>query len=270
MARSINILGIVGSPHKDGMTHELVQQALAGARAAGAETQILYLADEPLQPCIGCGGNCWDTQACLHDDAATTRAAQLQAADGLVMAVPVYCWQLNGLTALFIDKMRWDTGSVMAPHNTRAALGMACAGGSGTGCVLALQALYRYFYNWAFRGLPGLPVTRFNFRQSLADARAGGEALAQMVREGAPAFSSVGAAMAHLDSLPYMRYGALDELALIVEQLKAGLGEGQSPLQKTLWEEAAAAELALRQGDRERAAEHLSRAYAAGNEAWES
>ena len=31
----IKVAGIVGSPHKDGMTAQLVRQALAGAEAAG-------------------------------------------------------------------------------------------------------------------------------------------------------------------------------------------------------------------------------------------
>ncbi len=262
------ILGIVGSPHRDGMTAQLVGEALAGAAAAGAATQLVYLADEALAPCQGCGGNCWDTQACLHDDAATARHARLQAAAGLVLAVPVYCWQLNGLTALFIDKMRWDTGSVLAPRNPRAAFGIACAGGSGTGCVLALQALYRYFYNWAFHGIRPLPVTRFNFRAALAEAREGGAELVRTVRAGVAPFPSLGAAMAHLETLPYMGYGPVDELRLIVAQLRAGLPESAAPLVRTLHAEARLAEEALARGERALAAEHLSRAYAAGNEAW--
>ena len=113
---------------------------------------------------------------------ATARHAEMQSADGMIMAVPVYCSQLNGLTSLFIDKMRWDTRSVLQPRNSRAALGIACAGGSGTGCVLALQALYRYFYNWAFHGLDPLPVTRFNFDDALAQAEKSGASGADAAR----------------------------------------------------------------------------------------
>jgi multimeric flavodoxin WrbA len=265
---AIKVAGIVGSPHKDGMTAQLVRQALAGAEAAGADTMLLYLADEEMTPCQGCDGNCWETRECVHDPASAARHARLQEADGLVMAVPVYCWQMSGLTHLFIDKMRWDTGSVLEPRNPRAAFGIACAGGSGTGCVLALQALYRYLYNWAFHGIRPLPVTRFNFEQALREAYAGGEELVAATGGGLRPFASLGAAMADLETLPYMMAGPVDELRLIVQQLQAGLPESAAPLVQTLHAEARLAEAAWAAGDRSAAAEHLSAAYAAGNRAW--
>jgi multimeric flavodoxin WrbA len=229
---------------------------------------LVCLADEELEPCQGCGGNCWETQECVRDSAATARHARFQDADGLVMAVPVYCWQMNGLTSLFIDKMRWDTGSVLEPRNSRTAFGIACAGGSGTGCVLALQALYRYFYNWAFHGIHPLPVTRFNFRNALEEAYEGGKELVQTTRTGLQPFPSLGAAMAHYETLPYMMNGPVDELRLIIRQLQAGLPESSEPLLRTLYAESRAAEEAFARGERMLAAEHLSKAYDAGNQAW--
>ena len=264
----IKVAGIVGSPHRDGMTAQLMRQALAGAEAAGAQTMLVFLADEEMEPCQGCDGSCWETRECVHDPASAARHARFQDADGLVMAVPVYCWQMNGLTHLFIDKMRWDSGSVLEPRNPRAALGIACAGGSGTGCVLALQALYRYFYNWAFHGIQPLPVTRFNFRRALDEARAGGEALVGAIRGGLPPFASLGAAMADLETLPHMTAGPVDELRLIVQQLQAGLPESSEPPVRTLYAEARLAEEAWAAGNRKLAAEHLSKAYDAGNRAW--
>lgn len=265
----MKIAGIVGSAHKHGMTAQLMRQALAGAAAAGAQTMLMFLADEDMSPCIGCGGNCWDTLECVHDPASAARNASLQDVDGLVMAVPVYCWQMNSLTHLFIDKMRWNTGSVLEPKNTRAAFGIACAGGSGTGCVLALQALYRYFYNWAFHGIKPLPVTRFNFAQALEEAYAGGQELVAALRRGLQPFPSLGAAMADLESLPYMMAGPLDELRLIVKQLQQGLAGSSNALVQRLFAEARAAEEAWARGDRQSAAARLSLAYAAGSEAWD-
>lgn len=266
--KPIKIVGIACSPHKSGMTFQLVQQALAGAEEAGAEVELLFLADEEMEPCQGCGGSCWETRECIHDPASFTRHSRLQEADGLVMAVPVYCWQMNSLTHLFIDKMRWDTGSVLKPHNQRAAFGIACAGGSGTGCVLALQALYRYFYNWAFHGIRPLPVTRFNFRQALEKAHVGGGALVAAIRSGLQPFASLGAAMADLETLPFMMDGPVDELRLIVQQLRAAMPESSNTLVSTLYAESNLAEEAWTKGDRKLAAAHFSKAYDAGNNAW--
>jgi NAD(P)H-dependent FMN reductase len=268
--RRIVIAGIFGSPHRKGMTAELVESALEGARAEGAEARRLYLADEKLMACLACGGNCFATRACLHDGEATGRAAGLQAADGIVVGAPVYCWQLNGLTALFIDKMRWDTGSVLKPRNRRAAFGIACAGGSGTGCVIALQALYRYFANWAFHGVEPLPVTRFNFDRALAKAKETGGHLVRIVRARPEPFESLGHAIAHYDCLPFMGFGPIDELHLIVEQLRDGLeprGDGAEDIRVFL-SRARAAEEAFASGDRREAAVRLGAAYEIGARAW--
>ena len=54
-----------GSPHAEGMTMKLMQRALDGARAEGATVKLMHLATEELNPCRGCGGRCFDTQACL-------------------------------------------------------------------------------------------------------------------------------------------------------------------------------------------------------------
>ena len=265
----MEIVGIARSPHENGMTAKLLQRALDGAQARGANVTLLRLADEELKPCRGCGGKCWDTQACASDAAATSRAVALQRADGLIVAAPVYCWQLNGLTALFMDKMRWNTRSVIQPHNARVAFGMACAGGSGTGCVLALQALYRYFYNWAFHGIDPLPVTRFNFVEALEQAEASGRRLVEAIQTGVQPFASLGEAMLDYERLPYMHYQPLDELGLIVEQQCRGLaGADQDAEVRQLLAEAEQGRNALLQGDRAAAANHLNLAYHAGAAAW--
>jgi NAD(P)H-dependent FMN reductase len=265
---AIKITGIVGSPHKHGMTAQLVQQALAGAQEAGAETTLVFLVDEPIGPCIGCNGNCWETHECVHDPASASRNASLQDSDGLIMAVPVYCWQMNGLTQLFIDKMRWNTGSVLEHLNMRAAFGIACAGGSGTGCIMALQALYRYFYNWAFHGIKPLPVTRFNFHRALDEARIGGETLVNMIRQGLKPYPSLGSALSDLEALPYMSDGPVDELRFIVQQLCEGIDKASSVDAQTFYDQYTHAQEAFSIGDRKLAVMRLGKAYEIGVQLW--
>ncbi|MGQ9680942.1 MAG: flavodoxin family protein [Anaerolineae bacterium] len=265
----MRIIGILGSPHREGLTARLLQAALEGAREAGAEIKLYHLADQSLQACCACEGDCWGRLYCVRDRESTAWQAQLQDCQGLVMAVPVYCWQLPGLTSLFMDRMRWDTGSVLQPRNPRAALGIACAGGSGTGCVLALQALYRYFYNWAFHGIAPLPASRFNHAQALVEARTRGADLVSAIRAGIQPFSSLGAAMAHYEALPHMKETPLDELRLLVQWLRRGLLEHDVTLPFAFVQQADAAERAWQQGRRERAAAHLSRAYGMGVRLWQ-
>lgn len=268
----MRVIGVGTSPHRDGMTAKLLDRALSGAREAGAQVERIRLVDEQLEACIGCGGGCWTTLVCPHDDAATDRNARLHEADGLIMAVPVYLWQLNGLASLFVDKSRWQTRSVVQPQprNTRAAFGIACAGGTGTGCVLALQALYRFFYNQSFRGIDPLPVTRFNFGEALDLAEEGGAKLVGLIRAGIAPFANTGQGMLHYERLPYMDYQPLDELRLIVDQQCQGLAphRGADEGVDAMFRAAALARELLQAKDREGATEPLSRAYHAGREAW--
>ncbi len=48
------ILGVVGSPRRNGNTHILVSRILDGAGKAGARTEILFLDDLHIQECDGC------------------------------------------------------------------------------------------------------------------------------------------------------------------------------------------------------------------------
>jgi multimeric flavodoxin WrbA len=229
METRVKVLAIQGSPHKDGMTARLVHRALAGAQTEGAEVRLLDLVDEDLRPCRACGGDCFATLRCVQDSAATERTAALQDADGVIFGVPVYCWQINSLSSLFIDKMRWDTGSVLEPRNRRVAFGVASAGGSGTGCVLALQALYRWFYNWAFHGITPLPVSRFSFEEALGLAQQGGRAMVRSIREGTAPFPTLAHAMAHYQSLPYMSWGPVEELRMIITSMRRELARCNAP-----------------------------------------
>jgi multimeric flavodoxin WrbA len=265
------IVVINASPRRTGMTARLAAAALRGAEREGARVVLLHLADEALESCRSCGGDCWTSLACVRDSAAGARAARLQEADGIVMAAPVYCWQLNSLASLFIDKMRWNTGSVLQPRNTRAAMGIASAGGSGTGCVLALQTLYKYFANWAFHGVAPLPVTRFNFPEALDAAEEGGRSLVRTVRKGIAPFADLGEAMLAYESLPFMAWSMIDELALIVRQMSAGMpSRAQEKDPAAAWRVEADKALALHaSGDRTAAAAALAAAYARGAELWE-
>ena len=88
------------------------------------------------------------------------------------------------------------------------------------------------------------------------------------IRGGLQPFPSLGYAMADLETLPHMMDGPVDELRFIVQQLLAGLPKSSEPLVRVLHEQARLAEEAWVNGERWLAAEHLSKAYHAGNQAW--
>ena len=63
----MNVLGISGSPNKNGSTAYAVQYALDVLRKDGLETRYLSLAGRDIHPCIGCW-KCTETGQCIFDD----------------------------------------------------------------------------------------------------------------------------------------------------------------------------------------------------------
>jgi multimeric flavodoxin WrbA len=265
----MNVLGIVGSPRREqGRSHEIVSAILSGAEAAGADSELLYLIDDEPQYCVHCGYDCFAKGDCAQEAAATLRSERVGAADALVLCAPVYCWQPNGLTATLFDKVRlvtkpWNRGAA----NGRPALGIALAGGTGTGVFPALQSIYAWLCLWKFRPLDPLPLTRFNMDQALAQADEIGMALAT---QGAQAFASTAELMVTYDRLPYMNYGRVDEFRWLSQQILAGLRTrvAASDVAEEMAQLLERAEARAAEGDAFSEMEYVLEAYLSGREAW--
>jgi multimeric flavodoxin WrbA len=179
----MKILGIVASPHTEGLTAQMVRAVLDGAAAAGAETQVISLGEQQIDQCRGCrGADCWETGRCQWDEGAEQRNKALGDADALVFGAPVYMHDLAGIAKSFIDKVRVPprrSPGPFLPTNGKPALGITIAGGTGKGVLTSLQAIYYgLFLICGYRGLQPLPVTRFNLKACLAEAGPRGRGLA--------------------------------------------------------------------------------------------
>ena len=64
----VKVLGVVGSPRKNGNTAKLVKRALEGAKSVpGIETEFYEMAGKKFHHCTGCL-NCAKTGACVFKD----------------------------------------------------------------------------------------------------------------------------------------------------------------------------------------------------------
>lgn len=97
------VLGLAGSPRRRGNTALLLDQALAGAAAAGAQVQRVELARLHLAPCIACDG-CRQEGVCVVRDDFQAVFSQLVAADALVLASPIYFLGITGWAKAFVDR----------------------------------------------------------------------------------------------------------------------------------------------------------------------
>jgi multimeric flavodoxin WrbA len=97
------ILGIMGSPRRNGNTHILISRILEGAAAEGARGDILFLNDMTIKECNGCHA-CWEGKECSKDDDMNNIYPKIIESDGIIFGTPVYWYGPTALMKGFIDR----------------------------------------------------------------------------------------------------------------------------------------------------------------------
>jgi multimeric flavodoxin WrbA len=100
----ITILGISGSPRKNGNTAKLVEKALEGAGSvAGVETELYQLAGKKIHHCIGCY-KCIEKGRCVFEDDLYEFGEKYMAADGVIWGSPVYHMSIPASMKALLDR----------------------------------------------------------------------------------------------------------------------------------------------------------------------
>ncbi len=100
------VVGFAGSPRVGGNSDVLLDEWLAGAEAAGAKVEKIYLDQLDIAPCIACEACRQDgADLCIHSDDMHDIYTKLLAADTWVLATPIYWWGPSAQLKLMVD--RW-------------------------------------------------------------------------------------------------------------------------------------------------------------------
>ena len=99
----MKILAIVGSPRLNGNTNFLVDQALDEAAKLGAETEKIVISQHTVNPCLG-HDNCASLESCSQKDDAGWILDRFREADGVILASPVYYYNVSAQMKAFIDR----------------------------------------------------------------------------------------------------------------------------------------------------------------------
>lgn len=97
------VLGIVGSPRTSGNSNTLLEQALAGAASAGAQTELLRVAELSISGCRSCG-SCEESDGCQIQDAMQDVYPRLLKADVILLATPVFFYGVPAQLKALIDR----------------------------------------------------------------------------------------------------------------------------------------------------------------------
>lgn len=176
------ILCVESSARADGLTATMAGECLAGARGAGAETELVQLKDLKLERCRMCGpegwGLCLKEGRCAVADDFAALAARVRAADGLVLATPVYYSDLSESLRAFLDRFRRVSGAPERKLDGKPAVLIAAAGGSGGGATRCLVQLEHSLAPLKVFVLDAIGVARRNRDYKGQAARLAGAALA--------------------------------------------------------------------------------------------
>jgi len=159
----MNILAIVGSQRKRGNTARFVQmiaaelEALAERAGQPLTTETVYLGDLDIGACRGCRV-CFDRgeAKCPERDDLPALKAQMDAADGLLLASPVYMDDVSGLTKTWIDRLSYI--SHRPAFGGKCAYPLATVGGSSTRHTLRTMNAALLTWGYHLVGQTGLKM----------------------------------------------------------------------------------------------------------------
>ncbi|MDI7251494.1 MAG: flavodoxin family protein [Actinomycetota bacterium] len=189
----VRILGIAGSPRQNGNTSLLLEEALKGARAAGATVNKIVVCNRDINPCLGCGW-CRRNGVFLLADAMEKIYGLTLSSHGIILASPVYFNSLNAQTKALIDRHQcvWARKEILkeevtdpASRHARRGLFLSTAGADDPhafdGALKVVESFFRlldieYYHRLLFFRMEEKGAVK-NHPTALRDAYSAGEQL---------------------------------------------------------------------------------------------
>ena len=102
------IIAINGSPRKNWNTAILLQSALEGAKANGAETELINLYDYEFKGCVSClvckRKDSTANGLCAYKDALTSILEKCKAVDAVILGSPIYFGDVTSMMRSFLER----------------------------------------------------------------------------------------------------------------------------------------------------------------------
>ena len=159
----MKVLMINGSPHPNGNTSIALREMEKVFAEEGIEVETVRIGNQAICGCIACN-TCYERGKCVFDDAVNEVAPKFEAADGLVVATPVYYASPSGTVETFMDRLFYST-HFDKTMKVGAAVSVARRGGT----TATMDALNKYF------SISNMPIASSQYWNSV-HGRAPGEA----------------------------------------------------------------------------------------------
>lgn len=160
---TLKVLMFNGSPRSNGNTAVALREMETVFRKNGVEVETVIIGNRAIRGCVACGG-CAKTGKCVFDDAVNELAPKFEAADGLVVASPVYYASANATLIACLDRLFYST-----PFDKTMKVGASVVCARRGGCSATFDELNKYFT------ISGMPVASSQYWNSI-HGRTPGEA----------------------------------------------------------------------------------------------
>lgn len=105
MQGTMQVVGLSCSPRLGGNTDLMCDAALEGASAAGALVEKVHTPSLDIHPCMACNA-CFKTGVCVQKDDMPALLDKMLAADGVVLAAPIFSMSLAAQAKIVIDRLQ--------------------------------------------------------------------------------------------------------------------------------------------------------------------
>ncbi len=140
----MKVIGINGSPRKNGNTSILLHTVFEELNNEGIETEEINVAVKPFRGCTSCF-KCAKNQDrhCVIKDGLNEIIDKLAEADGILLGTPVYCADVSGQIKIFLDRV--SLVSAMNRSMLKRKIGASVVAVRRAGSLHAFHSLNSFF-----------------------------------------------------------------------------------------------------------------------------
>lgn len=156
MSKNLKVLILNGSPRPNGNTTIAVRELETIFAESGIDVETVQVGALDIHGCIGCN-SCYERGKCVFDDIVNEQLApKFEAADGLVVASPVYYASANATLVACLTRLFYST-----PFDKTMKVGASIACARRGGCSATFDELNK------FLTISGMPVASSQYWNSI-------------------------------------------------------------------------------------------------------
>ena len=149
----MNVLGISGTPRKEGNSEILLRYALHPFEKQGWQVKHFRLSEMTIQPCRACEDECKGQGNCIIDDDMRHIYEAFRWCDALIISSPVYSRNICSQLMAVLD--RYYAVHVERPLEGKAGGAIAVGRGTCGGQTITINAIYNWMLSCGVICVPG-------------------------------------------------------------------------------------------------------------------